>query len=197
MPIHANPCQSCANRGPFFRSDTNLPICQSWPIRANPVPIGQFGANQPIQCQSSANRPIRSQSGANRTIRCQSTNSVPILSQIPANPCQSSANRGSIFHSNSVPIGANHGPIGQSGANPVPIGQSGANPVPIGQSSANPVPICQFKGNPALKYHIMAYLSVQVSMEEPLNDALQLKVDWHSIDQDWYSVQPILEILIY
>ena len=43
----------------------------------------------------------------------------------------------------------------------------------------------------------MACLSVQVSMEEPLNDALQLKVDWHSIDQDWYSVQPILEILIY
>ena len=43
----------------------------------------------------------------------------------------------------------------------------------------------------------MACLSVQVSMEEPLNDALQLEVDWHSIDQDWYPVQPILEILIY
>ena len=86
--------------------------------------------------------------------------------------------------------------MGQS-ANPVPIQCQLANPVPIGQSSANPVPICQFKGNPALKYYIMACPSVQVSMEEPLNDALQLEVDWHSIDQDWYPVQPILEILIY
>merc|ERR1712155_199907 len=85
----------------------------------------------------------------------------------------------------------------QFSANPEPILGQSANPVPISQSSANPVPICQFKGNPALKYHIMACLSVQVSMEEPLNDALQLKGDWHSIDQDWYPVQPILEILIY
>merc|ERR1711978_353081 len=114
--------------------------------------------------------------------------SMPNPCQIHANPepnscqsmpiqCQSGVNLSFQFSANRS----------QSWANRVPIGQSGANPVPIGQSSANPVPICQFKGNPALKYHIMACLSVQVSMEEPLNDALQLKVDWHSIDQDWYS----------
>ena len=92
---------------------------------------------------------------------------------------------------------ANPVPIQCQSANPVPIRCQSANPVPICQSSANQVPICQFKGNPALKYYIMACPSVQVSMEEPLNDALLLEVDWHSIDQDWYPVQPILEILIY
>ena len=58
--ILANPCKSDtisanliqvvrfgANQTPIFRCDTYYPICQSLPIRANPLPI---------QCKSSANR---------------------------------------------------------------------------------------------------------------------------------------------
>ena len=65
-PIRANPCQSSANRGSIFHSNS-VPIrSQSW-------------ANRPIRCQSSANRPIRCQSANPVPIRCQFANSKAIL----------------------------------------------------------------------------------------------------------------------
>ena len=85
ISIRANPCQSCANRGPIFPWDTNFPICQSEPIQSNLVPIGQSGANRPIQCQSANLKPIRlqsanpvpiSQSGANSPIQRQSCTEI-------------------------------------------------------------------------------------------------------------------------
>ena len=85
VPIHANPCQSGANRGPIFPWDTNFSICQSEPIQSNLVPIGQSGANRPIQCQSANLKPIRlqsanpvpiSQSGANSPIQRQSCTEI-------------------------------------------------------------------------------------------------------------------------
>merc|ERR1711978_472175 len=144
VPIHANPCQSGANLGPIFRSDTNLPICQSLPIRANPVPI------HADPCQS---MPIRCQSGANFSFRHKFAN-LPIL----ANPCQSGANpcRSMSIHANPVPIRGQFfvptqirqfANLRQS----VPIRANPCQSMPIHvnpcQSGANPGPIFCFDAN--------------------------------------------------
>merc|ERR1712240_180153 len=83
VPIRANPCQSCANRGPIFCSDTDSPICQSVSIRANPCQSMSIHANPgPIWGQLFVLTQIRQFANP-----CQSMS-------IHVNPCQSGANPG-------------------------------------------------------------------------------------------------------
>ena len=141
---------------------TNGP--RKWPGIANPVPIGQSGANPPI--------------------RCQSANPVPILCQSCANPVpigQSCANP--------VPIGqscANRPIWCQSGANRAFCHLCKSYfKLPVQCHPANAVPICQPIAN-------IAYYCMPVSPSvngRVVSDSLQLKVDWHSIgiqsSQSW------------
>ena len=100
---------------------------------------------------------------------------------IRANPCQSCANRGSIFRSDSNspicqswPIRAN--PC-QSGANPVPIGGQFFAPTQIRQSlpiHANPCQSVPIRANP-VPIGGQLFVSTQIRQFADV-------VDWHGID---------------
>ena len=110
---------------------TNGP--RKWPGIANPVPIGQSGANPPIRCQSANPVPILCQSANPVPIQCQSVNPVPIL-------CQSSANRSIQCQSaNLVPIRCQSGILP-----PLQILLQTASTVSFCQCCANLPTYCQY-----------------------------------------------------
>ena len=159
-------CRPSANSLPIrYKFSANpvprLPI--SHQSIANPIPIYQFNANLPSQCQSitdqfqSANpKPTQKLSINSLPIHCQSstnlTNPLPIdqayvnprtICQLFTNPsinCQSKTDSES--NTNQMPM------LGES-VDPLPISQSNANLIILDQS--NPWQICQSITNPSIQ----------------------------------------------